>query len=312
MERYVRIALPSALAGLVLSLLVGLIAGVGLGTALVRGIVSGVIFGAGGVGVVVLVERLLPGLITSGPLMTSDSGDNRDGSDRTAPSEPVQATGSRVNIVVEEDGDGEDRLSAPSGDDSGVDDEAAVEDAAGDAAGTDGDDRREAPEAVPEDDAAAPEEAVEELPRDREDLGGWDHGDIVDPAETAASVPSGDEDDEDSDRDELVEEVEEQSAENAETMMNEAIAEQRYGSGVEIDDSVLDEMPDIGSFTGAFVESGGDESDQSDGAGFVGYDGGEQPLGGGGGRSGGGRGGANDPSTVAKAIKTMLSRDGKE
>ncbi|MFW6228161.1 MAG: hypothetical protein ACOC2V_01775, partial [Alkalispirochaeta sp.] len=101
MERYVRIAVPPALAGLVLSLLVGMIAGVGFGTALFRGVISGVVFGAGAVGIVVLIERLLPGLATP----PDESGHAPP--DRSAAADADVSSGGRVNIVVEEESDTE-------------------------------------------------------------------------------------------------------------------------------------------------------------------------------------------------------------
>ncbi|MFW5795633.1 MAG: hypothetical protein ACOCV0_00385 [Alkalispirochaeta sp.] len=316
MERYVRIAVPPALAGLVLSLLVGMIAGVGFGTALFRGVISGVVFGAGAVGIVVLIERLLPGLATP----PDESGHAPP--DRSAAADADVSSGGRVNIVVEEEPDTERQPEKATDDNPRFSASNASPD-------TDVPEADEADPDVAEMEPLEPEAtegasssdrgpsrdethppSVRRSPTDDDDMSGWDHSDSVGPSDQERPNSSDEDDDEGPDEEDLVEEVEEQSAENAEALMKEAITEQRYGSGVEIDDSVLDEMPDIGSFSGAFVENIDDDADQSGGAGFSGYDGGDEPVRGGGGRSRGGS--AKDPATVAKAIKTMLSRDGKE
>lgn len=118
-------------------------------------------------------------------------------------------------------------------------------------------------------------------------------------------------DDDDPATADLVEEVEESAADDEAEVMSAAISEQQDGSSVEIDDTMLDEMPDIGSFAGSFVS--GEASDDEDGSGSDGFDPG--PSGGAsGGASSGGRGirvgDKNEaPEQIAKALQTMLKRD---
>jgi hypothetical protein len=115
-------------------------------------------------------------------------------------------------------------------------------------------------------------------------------------------------DDEDESAEELVEEVQESAAEDEGEIMTAAISEEQDGTSVEIDDTMLDEMPDIGSFAGSFVSSEfGDAGDDETGGGAAGA----RPS-----PSGGGRQKVGDPrkgfenAEIAKALHTMLERDG--
>ncbi len=114
------------------------------------------------------------------------------------------------------------------------------------------------------------------------------------------------------DDDELVDEVEEQGGGSARELTHQAEEERKYGGGIEIDDAVLDEMPDIGAFSSTFSTSQ-DGEDDLPGSGSL--DGFESSGGGGESRSLSSRASGmagNDPATIAKALKTMLSRDEKE
>jgi hypothetical protein len=112
-----------------------------------------------------------------------------------------------------------------------------------------------------------------------------------------------DEDDDDASED-LVEEVQESAADDEGEIMTAAISEEQDGTSVEIDDTMLDEMPDIGSFAGSFVSSefGDSENDET------GASAGAAP-------SGTGRQKVGDPrkgfdnAEIAKALQTMLGRD---
>ncbi len=87
--------------------------------------------------------------------------------------------------------------------------------------------------------------------------------------------------------------------------MKAAISEEQDGTSVEIDDTMLDEMPDIGSFAGAFVSSSHDEeSDEptDDGADIA-------PSGGGRSGGSGNAGQGFSPETIAKALRTAMERD---
>ncbi len=283
MERYVRIAVPGAAVGLVLSVLIGLLAGVSFGTVILRGIVSGLLFGGGSVGLFLLAQQMLPGL-------TGDSEKEETAElDETGP----QVSHPRVDIVVEDEIE-----DADNGDGRPVDKEG--EDESG------YEDTQEIVEEFDEEGGVSAtmdrEPAVQytEQPKNVAPAG------IAEEAEDDAEIEEAQEIDED----ELVEEVEEQTAEDAETIMNQAIAEEKYGGGVEISDAVLDEMPDIGSFSGSFVDSDpADAQEDGEAAGYSSFGG----AGRGSTRRSGSTGQAgNDPETIAKALKTMLSRDEKE
>jgi hypothetical protein len=260
MERYVRIAVPGAAAGLVLSVLIGLLSGVSLGTVMVRGLISAILFGGGGVGLFLLARNMLPGL--TAPTDTPAAGDPEP--PRKSSAEP------RIDIVVEDDDDEAEVSREPERGDGEESPEEPVE--------------GEPPAAVPE----------------RKEFARTDTSGLDEDEEAFAA--------EEEDSDELVEEVEEQSADDAEELMNQAIAEEKYGGGMEISDAVLDEMPDIGSFSGSFVDSqSNEESGDEETTGYSAF----SSTGGGGSRRSTGSAG-NDPETIAKALKTMLSRDDKE
>lgn len=296
MERYLRIAGPVAVVGLVLSILVGAFAGIPFGTVVLRGIVSAIVFGGGGVGLAFVIERFLPGLFdtdvagSAGGAIDSVTAYN-DGADDEPP-----AAGSRLDIVVEdEDGDEE------AGTGLGI--RPASE-------------RSESGGNRTDEDILEPVEGLEPLAEttpSEEKLSSKDSayrsGESSWKDSTAVAGPSGagSEDDTGEPVEELVEEVEEQSAENAEALMNEAIAEEKYGGGVEIDDTVLDEMPDIGSFSGSFVGSSPSDSDDDNSFADPFASDGGAPR-----RKGGANKPADDPTIVAKALQTMLSRDEKE
>lgn len=236
MERYVKIAAPAGIGALILSVLVGLIAGVSFGTVLVRALASAALFGGAAVGITVVVERFIPGLV-----------------DGEAPSkadvEADSATaGSRVNIVVEDD-----------------DTETAA---------------------------------------------------VGEPAASGARTPPAGDEEGDPKRGpasaELVEAVEERLADDEEAVMSQAIEEEKHGAAVDVDGGAIDEMPDIGAFAGSFVSSdyeqtegvsdeGGDEAVSLPGP--MRTDG--SPSGGSGEAKAG-----NDPATIARALQTMLKRDG--
>lgn len=120
------------------------------------------------------------------------------------------------------------------------------------------------------------------------------------------------EDDEPETGDDLVEEVEESVAADEQEVMSAAIEEEKDGSSVDIDDSMLDDMPDIGSMAKDFVSSDyeGDDSGDDDGFG-AGFDGGSAGSGG----AGGSKQKAGDPRNgfpneeIAKALRTTLQRD---
>ncbi|SIQ05637.1 hypothetical protein SAMN05920897_10352 [Alkalispirochaeta americana] len=101
----------------------------------------------------------------------------------------------------------------------------------------------------------------------------------------------------------LVEEVEEQRADG-----DEAVAEppDRGGPGDRsqgVDESDLDEMPDIGSFAGSFVSRSDDEQ-QQEGEGFS-----DDSLPEARGSSTSGGSGGQDTAQIAKALRTMIARD---
>ncbi|MCG8477587.1 MAG: hypothetical protein MI724_00695 [Spirochaetales bacterium] len=110
---------------------------------------------------------------------------------------------------------------------------------------------------------------------------------------------------------ELVEAVEERLADDEEAVMSQAIEEEKHGAAVDVDGGAIDEMPDIGAFAGSFVSSDyeqteGPSDEEADEAvslpGPTRTEG--SPSGGGEARAG------NDPATIARALQTMLKRDG--
>jgi hypothetical protein len=125
----------------------------------------------------------------------------------------------------------------------------------------------------------------------------------------AVAASSGDDAEHDTDAadtEELVDEVEESAAEDETAVMNAAISEEQDGTAVEIDDTMLDEMPDIGSFAGSFVSGDsaeGDEAHDATGPGTDdgGSDGAKQ-------KKGDPRKGF-DNKTIAKALQTFMAQD---
>lgn len=238
MERYVKIAVPAGVGALILSVLVGLIAGVSFGTVMVRALAWAALFSGASVGITVLVERFIPELVDG------------DGPSRVDVAAEPASTGTRVNIVVEED------------------DEADAETV----------------RALQSGDAAPPPAS-----------------DNTGEPEQQASPASA----------ELVEAVEERLAEDEEAVMSQAIEEEKHGAAVDVDGGAIDEMPDIGAFAGSFVSSdygqteGSSDGDADDAVSLP--DASRTD----GSPSGGGEAGAgNDPATIARALQTMLKRDG--
>lgn len=112
---------------------------------------------------------------------------------------------------------------------------------------------------------------------------------------------------------ELVEEVEEQFADDEEGVMRAAIAEERGIDDGPVADGEVDDMPDIGSFAGSFATAVPSDDEESGSSVFEEQAYSPTPSTSGG--SGGGRqrkGGAagNDPETIARALQTMMKRDG--
>ncbi len=111
---------------------------------------------------------------------------------------------------------------------------------------------------------------------------------------------------------ELVDAVAEQLADDEEAVMSQAIEEERNGAAVEVDDGAIDEMPDIGAFAGSFVSSdyeqteGSPDGEMDDSVSLP------DPTRTDGSRSGGSGevNAGNDPATIARALQTMLKRDG--
>lgn len=98
MERFFRRGVPVAIGVFAFSALIGAIAGVSFGAIVVRALLTGVLLGAGSVGVMIVAERLLPGLFDSegsGIRLDTDSEAASDG------------TGGTVDIVVDDDGEAE-------------------------------------------------------------------------------------------------------------------------------------------------------------------------------------------------------------
>lgn len=134
---------------------------------------------------------------------------------------------------------------------------------------------------------STPEDAIDEVPAQEVSE------DPAEPAETA------DEDGTDSETDEesLVEEVQEQTAENAEEIMRAAIVEEQDGAELVGDRSEVDDMPDIGAFTGSFVSSEYSEN-EGEGSDFISSGGDSNAIDAG-----------NDPAQIARAIQTLLNKD---
>lgn len=126
--------------------------------------------------------------------------------------------------------------------------------------------------------------------------------------ETDEPADNEDDDLEEGSSDDLVEEVEEQSVTDEQAVMKAAIEEEQDGNSVEIDDTMLDEMPDIGSFAGSFSSSA--ETEEGDAGPESGSD---QPISPSGEHSAGGTGSTGgqgfDPETIAKALRTVIERD---
>ena len=288
MERYLRVAGPAAIAGMALSILVGVIAGVPFGTVALRGIIGAIVFGGGVVCLVIVAERTLPGLVEDDADGAVPVGNGSHGATMDQP----LAAGSKINIVVEDEDDEDFSMDRRTSVSRG--DESTATTAERNANGDERDEGRLEPV---------------------DGLGSLSDSGISETAPKEESVATGGgaggvdgvSDDDDEPVEELVEEVEEQAAENAEALMNEAIVEEKYGGRVEIDDTVLDEMPDIGSFSGFFVGpslTGSD--DESPVADPVGSEDGAAR------RRGGAKKISDDPTIVAKALQTLLSRDEKE
>jgi hypothetical protein len=241
MERNLRIAAPVAGGAAVISLIVGLIAGVPIGTVLLRGFLSAAAFGGLALGAAVIARTQLPGF-DGGPEVSSPI----PGESSTEASQSgQQESGSRLNIVVEDDSD----------------------------------------------------EASDDKTSEAEN----------DPGETDRHPSPESSEDESEDTEELVDEVEESSAEDEAAVMKAAISEEQDGTAVEIDDTMLDEMPDIGSFAGSFVSGGSADGGEAedDGAAPRGADG----------ASDGTRQKKGDPrkgfdnKTIAKALQTFMAKD---
>ncbi len=274
-----RIAAPVAGGAAVISLLVGLLVGVPFSTALVRGLMSAVVFGALAIGVAYLARTQLPGLGQSAGA-ESPSADRPHG--QSEPSGEA-ASGSRLNIVVEDDGES-----------------AGAEAIAGEGDSGDSDSQTRAESS--EEDASHP-------PSDNEAASAESGSDITNrPRETVddGSSSSGDYQEDDDQTADMVEEVEESAAEDEEAVMQAAISEEQDGTSMEIDDTMLDEMPDIGKYSSSFVSGGDTDSDGDETTGGSGQSGG---------LSGGSKQKAGDPrkgfdnKTVAKALQTLLAKD---
>ena len=166
---------------------------------------------------------------------------------------------------------------------------------------------------------SAGEQPTPREPRSDEETAGSRLNIVVEDDDESPAAPSAPSPDEQSDDDsvpeseddsgELVEEVEEQVAEDEQAVMRAAVSEEQDGSSVEIDDTMLDDMPDIGSFAGAFVsaEYGDDEGEE----GSTGHSQAGEPSRGSSGTSqkrGDPRNGFSN-ETIAKALQTFMERD---
>lgn len=276
MERNLQVAAPIAGGAVVISLIVGLFAGVPFGTALVRAVVSGAAFGLLSFGAALVARTQLPGFDGSSAPPDSAPPDSA-AEERGGASGPAdeQGAGSRLNIVVEDD------------------------DGPADAADT-----AEEPDAAAEQEASTAPEAAQAA-RSAEPASTANG--TTDTAPSPGSVSAGSPDDGDEDAEDLVEEVEESSADDEEAVMKAAISEEQDGTSVEIDDTMLDEMPDIGSFAGSFVSGEDSESDETG------------DVMGGSGDAGGGSDGTKqkkgdprkgfDNKSIAKALQTFMAKD---
>ncbi|MFW5693667.1 MAG: hypothetical protein ACOCYB_00760, partial [Alkalispirochaeta sp.] len=282
MERNLRIVAPIGGGAAVVSLLVGLLAGVPFGTAVIRAVLSGGGFSLLVLGLMVVVRARLPGFDHA--FEAPPKGSDRSGSDPNHASDA--SSGSRLNIVVEDDGESESPSRSSERSDS--DDGSAPEEAT--AAGVSAED------GATVEDVSTPEETL-----NRPDSSPGGDADTVQAEHWDDSPP-----DEDEETAELVEEVEESSADDEEAVMRAAISEEQDGASVEIDDTMLDEMPDIGKYSSSFVSGGDIDSNGVESPGSAGESSGF---------SGGSKQKAGDPrkghdnKTVAKALQTLLAKD---
>lgn len=294
MERYLKVAGPVGVGALLLSLLIGVISGVSFGALIVRAVVFGVSFGGFALLIMVVSAQLLVDPVHDAPSTTQQEDANAEDS----------SVGMRLNIVVEddEDNDVEPRAAtdAPSagGEALAADDGVTV--ATGDAFATD---------ASAEDYADAVSEAAPAMDDDEEGGSGIPPARAV-PASRGVTQSDAAAEESDSDEDrpdsygDLVEEVQEQVADDETAVMNDAIAEEQGADAMEVDDSMLDELPDIGAFAGAFSAGGeGDGEEQS------GYNDDQRETGGIGASRKSSGSPANDPKQIARALQTMLNRD---
>ncbi len=303
MERNLRIAAPIAGGAVVISLFVALFAGVPFGTALLRAVLSGGAFGVLSFGVVLVAQTQLPGF--GGTPAASDAGGTASSgaSSQAGGGEAEHQSGSRLNIVVEDDyqpgESGADSRAvtdtgADTGADTGVDTDAAQMD--------------EEPETVlPGDEESKPPRP----PVAEQETGDWAPASAgigsAEPVSADGAAAPYSSDDEDDQVEELVEEVEESSADDEEAVMKAAISEEQDGTSVEIDDTMLDEMPDIGSFAGSFASGGDSESEETGdamgGPGTTGtFSGGTKQ------KKGDPRKGFDNKS-IAKALQTFMAKD---
>lgn len=295
MERNLRIAAPFAGGAVVISLFVALFAGVPFGTALLRAVLSGGAFGVLSFGVVLVAQTQLPGF--GGTPAASEAGvtASSDASSRAGGGKAEHQSGSRLNIVVEDDyHPGE----------SGADSHAATDTGADtDAADTDDGSETELPRgegAEPSRPPAAEQETSDWAPASA----GISSAEPVS-ADGAADPYSSD--DEDDQVEELVEEVEESSADDEEAVMKAAISEEQDGTSAEIDDTMLDEMPDIGSFAGSFASGGDSESEEAGDA--MGGPGATGTFSGGTKQKKGDPRKGFDNKSIAKALQTFMAKD---
>ncbi|MEX2443571.1 MAG: hypothetical protein WD492_08200 [Alkalispirochaeta sp.] len=260
MERNLRIAAPIAGGAAIISLLVGLLAGVPLGIALLRAVLAGGLFGALTFVAAFVARTQLSGFEESPEMAEPVRGKEDEDSDRA----DSQSVGSRLNIVVEDEGEPQES---------------------------------EAPE-----DAQEPE-GTDESPQSEQFQNHTAGNQSGVAGRFGSAEPT---DDDDGEANELVEEVQESSAEDEEAVMDAAISEEQDGTSVEIDDTMLDEMPDIGKYSGAFVSEGDSETDGDEALGDAGESGGY---------SSGRKQKTGDPrkgfdnKTIAKALQTFMAKD---
>lgn len=161
MGRYSKFAATAAAGALIVFFLIGVVSGVPIVSALLRAILSGILFGGGVLGVIVLAERFLPGLVPED--VPAEDGPAIDHADESR-EEP--APGSRLNIVVDDESGIED-----------VPEDAADEDAADEDGLEEESVSENAPEMVPIDDESQPddgeglvEEVQEQTAEDAEEI----------------------------------------------------------------------------------------------------------------------------------------------